>query len=985
MEAAHNPWLHRFNQIPSPRPFVTVDVSDNGGDESDESDESDDEILTITRQEFDQATSLPSQTRLPKPTRPHSEISDGQFRRGLSTNKRLRLGVQTVESASNQQPALSDASNPFDYGREVRNQRSMGLDLARIGLQDPIFTPSSRPLHPNPVSDDLSLANTLLKSQHGSGQEPPSYCDPVWGVTMYRGPGYEKFPIVLGDVKEHRDFCKEWELLRVVEPQRGPTRFHGTGMIAEQRSIESDPESCEAILTDNERLLSSRWAEQCLAIVLDVFPNAARHFVLRQILDHPLRPQPNVKNHLPSTGMADVANYIITRLAEMVDYPKEPKVRKPEEEPSDGSGTTIDWDKNAPKDDSYLADGVALLHREFPYVPTINIFRKIVDNKSIFHTFCHLQNLESRYHKLEASKRPYRRLHAPRVALEKKYQLMGRPGALHNPSRINELQAAKQHWFREQNKISTQQENAAAEDRNLEHHKATGALAECQCCFDSEIPLNRVVGCQAEVSHFFCFGCISSLAESQVGLMKYEMTCMDGSGCKAELSPHGVAKATNTKTYDRLQLNRQQAEIIAAEIEGLAQCPFCDFKAICDAVDAEPIFHCQNPDCARSSCRRCDSDSHVPKTCEEVREAEINNLTVRHRVEEARSEAVMRKCPKCKVKIIKDQGCNKLVCSQCRVILCYVCQADLTSLGHQAYSHFSDAKCPLHDNPGLNRHAHEAEVAEDEVIKKAKEEDSTIDESKLRLGRDDANGLDARPPGNTGRNTMVMAQQPYARLPGDVQQHRLEMMTLRKNLLNERRRASLALLQNNATRKYGQNAGLLNLMNYGTRPQIWRNVNPGQRLGQRADQTPGQQPGQQPDQLLVPPPFPRTNTPNMMQQPHQPGPAWGRTQPEMDLTMNYRTRQMAPDMWSFGSMAWLETPIPTMPHFGTNTGNPSATPFRDFVDFSIAPENNMIPMQAHLLFPTAGAARQRVHGFLGNADANANTNMAGGSTPPLLP
>jgi E3 ubiquitin-protein ligase RNF216 len=70
-------------------------------------------------------------------------------------------------------------------------------------------------------------------------------------------------------------------------------------------------------------------------------------------------------------------------------------------------------------------------------------------------------------------------------------------------------------------------------------------------------------------------------------------------------------------------------------------------------------------------------------------------------VEEAISEAVIRKCPKCKKPIIKSDGCNKIRCA-CGAFMCYVCQKAIKD-----YSHFcqtahcthppkSCKKCPLY-------------------------------------------------------------------------------------------------------------------------------------------------------------------------------------------------------------------------------------------------------------------------------------------------
>ena len=95
----------------------------------------------------------------------------------------------------------------------------------------------------------------------------------------------------------------------------------------------------------------------------------------------------------------------------------------------------------------------------------------------------------------------------------------------------------------------------------------------------------------------------------------------------------------STQILDRLQ---QQEELSAAGLEGLTNCPFCDFSAICESVEIDKEFRCMNPECERISCRLCMKETHVPLTCSQ--HEKDSKLNVRHAVEEAMSEALFRKC-----------------------------------------------------------------------------------------------------------------------------------------------------------------------------------------------------------------------------------------------------------------------------------------------------------------------------------------------------
>ena len=70
-------------------------------------------------------------------------------------------------------------------------------------------------------------------------------------------------------------------------------------------------------------------------------------------------------------------------------------------------------------------------------------------------------------------------------------------------------------------------------------------------------------------------------------------------------------------------------------------------------------------------------------------------------VEEAISEAKIRKCYKCHKPFVKSDGCNKITCG-CGAKQCYVCRAAIKDYTHfcQKFEckHQSCGKCPLYSN-----------------------------------------------------------------------------------------------------------------------------------------------------------------------------------------------------------------------------------------------------------------------------------------------
>jgi TRIAD3 protein (E3 ubiquitin-protein ligase RNF216) len=148
--------------------------------------------------------------------------------------------------------------------------------------------------------------------------------------------------------------------------------------------------------------------------------------------------------------------------------------------------------------------------------------------------------------------------------------------------------------------------------------------------------------CGGDECHFFCLVCAHSNAANEIGLGRYKIKCMDGSGCQAEFPHDEKLRFLNDKEMGALDRNQRETELHMAGLDDLVRCPFCDFAAICPAVEVDREFRCLNAECERVSCRLCQQDTHIPLSCKEY--AKENKLTVRHVVEEAMTDALIRSC-----------------------------------------------------------------------------------------------------------------------------------------------------------------------------------------------------------------------------------------------------------------------------------------------------------------------------------------------------
>lgn len=289
------------------------------------------------------------------------------------------------------------------------------------------------------------------------------------------------------------------------------------------------------------------------------------------------------------------------------------------------------------------------------------------------------------------------------------------------------------NFFKEKTK---QQQLAADADAALDKEcMEKGEMVECQCCF-TDTPIPKSTHC--DESHFFCLECARSHVKSQIELSRYEITCIDGSGCKAPFTRNEKHRFLDTKLLGVLDRLQQQADLRVADMEGLESCPFCDYAAICPPVEEDKEFRCRMPDCETVSCRLCKVKSHLPMTCAEHKKEQ--GVSERHVLEEAMTNALVRPCPKCSVAILKEGGCNKMVCTKCATCVCDYCGKDISKEG---YSHFDNGqgidpltgkkkKCPTQDNT-FDRNQKRVQEAQKEAMEKVRAENPELSEEDLKI------------------------------------------------------------------------------------------------------------------------------------------------------------------------------------------------------------------------------------------------------------
>lgn len=93
-------------------------------------------------------------------------------------------------------------------------------------------------------------------------------------------------------------------------------------------------------------------------------------------------------------------------------------------------------------------------------------------------------------------------------------------------------------------------------------------------------------------------------ASNLLGEHNFKIVCIDQSGCKLLFPESELERFLTPKLLSLYEKVKQAKEIEMAGLDGLEECPHCEFKAVIDNPN-ERLFRCQNEECGAVTCREC--------------------------------------------------------------------------------------------------------------------------------------------------------------------------------------------------------------------------------------------------------------------------------------------------------------------------------------------------------------------------------------------
>ncbi|KAG9309994.1 hypothetical protein JVU11DRAFT_10028 [Chiua virens] len=419
----------------------------------------------------------------------------------------------------------------------------------------------------------------------------------------------------------------------------------------------------------------------------------------------------------------NVVEFVIHALFENPSYPKmDKKGKHKRDEPDDDSDRRgspklkVDYtrkDRVYNCGPGYFERSLEQLMTDFPRIPKPHIRSRLVDNRFYASTYLLLAE------ELKQEALPFK--------LKSTNSVVGKGKARQDP----EFDKEREWMLLRIAELAGERDAALATSVNEQEYEDNGAGIECGCCF-SEYPFDRMVQCPE--AHLFCNSCMTSYASSLLGEHNPNIICMDQSGCKLPFPESELCRFLSSKLLELYYRVKQRKEIEAAGLENLEECPFCEYRCVIEN-EMEKLFRCENTECNAITCRMCKKPDHLPKTCKEA--DEDKHLDAQHIIEEAMTQALMRNCPNCQKSFIKEMGCNKMTCPNCRTVSCYICRKIIDGYEHFSnpppYSGKSDPlKCNLWD-PVEQRHDQEVSEAAKRALAELRKSRPDVDETSIKV------------------------------------------------------------------------------------------------------------------------------------------------------------------------------------------------------------------------------------------------------------
>ena len=198
----------------------------------------------------------------------------------------------------------------------------------------------------------------------------------------------------------------------------------------------------------------------------------------------------------------------------------------------------------------------------------------------------------------------------------------------------------------------------------------------CMICYE-KIKKEDLEKVEINCGHLFCFDCWIEYIEEKLKCFD-NIICMEKT-CKIEIPKEKIREIliNNNDLLNNFEQYIINKEVIKNPNKKFCPYPDCNGIGIMENLEneKEKYITCTN---GHKFCFFCLKEWHGNKLCKEVIEKDFQNW---------KKKINAQQCPNCKIWIEKNEGCNHIICSNCKYEFCWIC------LGKYDNNHFDIGGC----------------------------------------------------------------------------------------------------------------------------------------------------------------------------------------------------------------------------------------------------------------------------------------------------
>lgn len=214
-------------------------------------------------------------------------------------------------------------------------------------------------------------------------------------------------------------------------------------------------------------------------------------------------------------------------------------------------------------------------------------------------------------------------------------------------------------------------------------------ITKCECCFE-KFTRDQLIICSNY--HGFCVNCVQRYVESMIHTSSVSLKCMICDGC---LYTDDLRMCIQVDTYLKFCIAMDIKEVaeLARIVDNYQICPFCaSYGCIVDIIIIHPT--CQK--CNLIWCSGCRRKTHLGDCFTILDSDDVEDVD--KMIQEIITNSLTHKCPKCKTKHYREDGCNHILCPVCSTHSCYICGEEISGIFVYAHYEIAGSKCKLYGN-----------------------------------------------------------------------------------------------------------------------------------------------------------------------------------------------------------------------------------------------------------------------------------------------